>query len=87
MEPTSRLSVEAGMQDDSTTNHNKAFLKLNYIVCCNERKMGPSIFTVSESAYTFGRINPDRMYEKVRRENNIVTVRGGGGITVTASGF
>ena len=49
--------------------------------------MGPSIFTVSESAYTFGRINPDRMYEKVRRENNIVTVRGGGGITVTASGF
>jgi hypothetical protein len=87
MEPTSRLSVEAGMQDDSTTNSNNAFLKLNYIVCCNERKMGPSIFTVSKSAYTFGRINPDRMYEKVRRENNIVTVRGGGGITVTASGF
>ena len=87
MEPTSRLSVEAGMQDDSTTNHNKAFLKLNYIVCCNERKMGPSIFTVSKSAYTFGKINSDRMYEKVRRENNIVTVRGGGGIAITASGF
>jgi hypothetical protein len=87
MEPTSRLSVEAGMQDDSTTNHNNAFLKLNYIVCCSERKMGPSIFTVSKSAYTFGRINPDRMYEKVRRENNIVTVRGGGGFAITASGF
>jgi adhesin/invasin len=87
MEPTSRLSVEAGMQDDSTTNHNKAFFKLNYIVCCNERKMGPSIFTVSKSAYTFGKINSDRMYEKVRRENNIVTVRGGGGFAITASGF
>ena len=87
MEPTSRLSVEAGMQDDSTTNSHNAFLKLNYVVCCNERKMGPSIFTVSKNAYSFGRINPDRMYEKVRRENNIVTVRGGGGITVQASGF
>ena len=87
MEPTSRLSIEAGMQDDSTTNSHNAFLKLNYIVCCNERKMGPSIFTVSNTAYTYGKINPNRMYEKVRRENNIVTVRGGGGITVQASGF
>ena len=87
MEPTSRLSVEAGMQDDSTTNSHNAFLKLNYILCCNERKIGPSIFTVSQHAYTLGKINRDRMYEKVRRENNIVTVRGGGGISVTASGF
>ena len=39
------------------------------------------------NAYTLGKINRDRMYEKVRRENNIVTVRGGGGISVTASGF
>ena len=87
MEPTSRLSVEAGMQDDSTTNSHNAFLKLNYIVCCNERKMGPRTFTVSKNAYTFGRINRDRMYEKVRRENNIITVRGGGGIIIQASGF
>ena len=87
MEPTSRLSVEAGMQDDSTTNSHNAFVKLNYILCCNERKIGPSIFTVSQNAYTLGKINRDRMYEKVRRENNIVTVRGGGGISVTASGF
>ena len=87
MEPTSRLSVEAGMQDDSTTNSHNAFLKLNYILCCNERKIGPSIFTVSQNAYSLGKINPDRMYEKVRRENNIVTVKGGGGIAVTASGF
>ena len=49
--------------------------------------MGPNIFTVSKSAYTFGRVNKERMYEKVRRENNIVTVRGGGGIAITASGF
>ena len=86
MEPTPRLSVEVGMQDDDNMTSN-AFLKLNYILCCNERKIGPSIFTVSQNAYTLGKINRDRMYEKVRRENNIVTVRGGGGISVTASGF
>ena len=36
--------------------------------------MGPNIFTVSKNAYTFGRVNKERMYEKVRRENNIITV-------------
>jgi adhesin/invasin len=87
MEPTSRLSVEAGMQDDSTTNSNNAFLKLNYVICCNQKKAGPSIFTVSKNAYSYGKISSDRMYEKVRRENNIVTVSGGGGIIVQASGF
>jgi hypothetical protein len=87
MEPTSRLSVEAGMQDDSSTNNHNAFIKLNYILCCNERKIGPNIFTVSNNAYNFGKINPDRMYEKVRRENNIITVKGGGAIAITASGF
>ncbi len=87
MEPTSRLSLEAGMQDDSTTNSHNAFVKLNYIICCNERKIGPSIFTVSNNAYSYGKISQDRMYEKVRRENNIITVKGGGEITVQASGF
>ncbi len=87
MEPTSRLSVETGMQDDSTTNSYNGFIKLNYILCCNERKMGPNIFTVSKNAYTFGKVNSERMYEKVRRENNIVKVRGGGGFAITASGF
>ena len=75
------------MQDDSTTNSHNAFIKLNYILCCNERKAGPAIFSVSSSAYTFGKIDEDRMYEKVRRENNIVTVKGGGGLTITATGF
>lgn len=87
MEPTSRLSIETGMQDDSTTNSHKGFIKLNYIVCCNERKVGPNIFKVSNNAYNFGKVNTDRMYEKVRRENNIVKVRGGGGFAITASGF
>jgi hypothetical protein len=87
MEPTSRLSIETGMQDDSTTNSHNGFIKLNYILCCNERKMGPNIFTVSKNAYTFGRVKSERMYEKVRRENNIVKVRGGGGFAITASGF
>ncbi len=87
MEPTSRLSLEAGMQDDSTTSSHNAFIKLNYIVCCNQRKAGPNIFSVSSNAYNYGRLDSNRMYEKVRRENNIVSVRGGGEITVQASGF
>ena len=86
MEPTSRLSLELGVQDDDSMTKN-GFLKLNYIVCCNERKMGPSIFTVSNQAFNYARVSGDRMYEKVRRENNIITVRGGGAFTVTASGF
>ena len=87
MEPTSRLSIEAGMQDDSLSTSHNVFVKLNYIICCNERDIGPNIFTVSKHAYRYDKINSDRMYEKVRRENNIVTVRGGGGISVQASGF
>ena len=87
MEPTSRLSIEAGMQDDSTTNSHNAFMKLNYVLCCNERRSGPRLFSISDKAYSYGKINSERLYEKVRRENNIVTVRGGGGIVVQASGF
>ena len=86
MEPTPRLSVEVGMQDDDNMTSN-AFLKLNYVICCNERRMGPSIFTVSNKAFNYGKIDTQRMYEKVRRENNIITVRGGGAFNVTASGF
>ena len=87
MEPTSRLSIEAGMQDDSLSTSHNVFVKLNYIISCNERDIGPNIFTVSNHAYRYDKINSNRMYEKVRRENNIVTVRGGGGISVQASGF
>ena len=46
MEPTTRLSVEAGMQDDSTTNSHNAFIKLNYIVCCNEREKQAQAFSL-----------------------------------------
>ena len=87
MEPTSRLSIEAGMQDDSSTNSHNAFMKLNYVICCNEGGPRPSLFSISNKAYSYGKINSERLYEKVRRENNIVTVRGGGGIVVQASGF
>ena len=58
-----------------------------YVLSVPACRAASKSFTVSKNAYSFGRINPDRMYEKVRRENNIVTVRGGGGITVQASGF
>jgi len=86
MEPTPRLSVEVGMQDDDNMSSN-TFLKLNYILCCNDRRIGSPIFTVSSNAYNYGKIDSQRMYEKVRRENNIITVRGGGEFVVTASGF
>ena len=86
MEPTPRLSVEVGMQDDDNMSSN-TFLKLNYILCCNDRRIGPPIFAVSSNAYNYGKIDSQRMYEKVRRENNIITVRGGGEFVVTASGF
>jgi adhesin/invasin len=86
MEPTSRLSVELGIQDDDSMTKN-GFLKLNYVLCCNERKMGPSIFTTSNQAFNYAKVSADRMYEKVRRENNIITARGGGEFKVTANGF
>ena len=86
MEPTSRLSIELGIQDDDNMEKNE-FLKLNYILCCGEREMGPPLFSVSNQAFNYARVSGDRMYEKVRRENNIITVRGGGGIAITASGF
>ena len=35
----------------------------------------------------YGKIDEDRMYEKVRRENNIVTVKGGGGFNYYSHRF
>ena len=86
MEPTSRLSVEIGLQDDDSMESN-TFMKLNYVLCCRERSIKPTIFSASNQAYNYGKINAERMYEKVRRENNIITARGGGEFRVTANGF
>ena len=87
MEPTSRVSLEAGLQNDNTVSSKKTFVKLNYIICCADEKSRPSMFSVSTQAFNYTPLDNKRMYEKVRRENNIVVVRGGGGISVTASGF
>ena len=87
MEPTSRFSLETGIQNDSTVSSKKTFVKLNYIICCADDKSRPSMFSVSTQAFNYVPLDNKRMYEKVRRENNIVVVRGGGGISVTASGF
>ena len=87
MEPTSRFSLEAGIQNDNTVSSKKTFVKLNYIICCADEKSRPSMFSVSTQAYNYVPLDNKRMYEKVRRENNIIVVRGGGGISVTASGF
>ena len=86
MTPTPRLSVELGMQDDSTLS-SKTFLKMNYVLCCGETTQFAPLFQVSSQAFNYGKLDSQRMYEKVRRENNIITVRGGGEFTVTASGF
>ena len=87
MEPTSRLSLETGIQNDSTVSSKKTFVKLNYIICCADEKSRPSMFSASTQAFNYAPLDNKRMYEKVRRENNIIVVRGGGGISVTASGF
>ena len=87
MEPTSRFSLEAGLQNDNTVSSKKTFIKLNYIICCADEKSRPSMFSVSTQAFNYVPLDNNRMYEKVRRENNIIVVRGGGGISVTASGF
>ena len=86
MTPTPRLSVEIGTQDDSTIS-SKTFLKLNYVLCCGEITKSAPLFKVSNQAFNYGKLDSQRMYEKVRRENNIITVRGGGEFVVTASGF
>ena len=87
MEPTSRLSFEAGMNNNSTLSSKKTFVKLNYILCCADENTRPSMFNVSSRAFNYVPLEEKRIYEKVRRENNIIVVRGGGGISVTASGF
>lgn len=87
MEPTSRFSLEAGLQDDSSLSTHKSYIKLNYIFCCADDKSRPSLFTTSSKAFNYVPLDNKRMYEKVRRENNIIVVRGGGEIAVTASGF
>ena len=87
MEPTSRFSLETGIQNDSTVSSKKTFVKLNYIICCADEKSRPSMFSASTQAFNYAPLDNKRMYEKVRRENNIIVVRGGGGISVTASGF
>ena len=87
MEPTSRLSLEAGMNNNSTLSSKKTFVRLNYILCCADESTRPSMFNVSSKAFNYVPLEEKRMYEKVRRENNIIVVRGGGGISVTASGF
>ena len=87
MEPTSRLSVEAGRQNDSSMAKVRSYVKLNYIICCADENSRPSLFTVSSKAFNYSPLDNKRMYEKVRRENNIIVVRGGGGVDVTASGY
>ena len=87
MEPTSRLSLEAGMTNNSTLSSKKTFVKLNYILCCADEVTRPSMFNISSNAFNYVPLENNRFYEKVRRENNIIVVKGGGELSVTASGF
>ena len=87
MEPTSRLSLEAGMTNNSTLSSKKTFVKLNYILCCADEVTRPSMFNISSNAFNYVPLENNRFYEKVRRENSIIVVRGGGELSITASGF
>ena len=87
MEPTSKFSIEAGRQNDSMTAGVKSYVKFNYIICCGDENSRPSLFTVSSKAFNYAPLENRRMYEKGRRENNIIVLKGGGGIIVQASGF
>ena len=89
--PTSGQTVlkytEPSVAATQKKNSKKTFVKLNYILCCADEVTRPSMFNVSSNAFNYVPLENNRFYEKVRRENNIIVVRGGGEISVTASGF
>jgi adhesin/invasin len=71
LQPTGRLTIEAGIQDDNTMSNDRTFLKLTYVVCCNNNTTNRNFVFMTPSAYSYKSV-ADRFYEKVRRENNIV---------------
>ncbi len=71
LQPTGRFTIELGIHDDNTMSNDREFVKLNYIVCCNNETTNQSFVFMSPQAYSYRSVE-QRFYEKVRRENNMV---------------
>ena len=71
LQPTGRFSMELGIHDDNTMSNDREFVKLNYIVCCNNETTNQNFVFMSPQAYSYRSVE-QRFYEKVRRENNMV---------------
>ena len=69
MQPTPRLTIEWGRQDDNTKT-GTFFLQANYVLCCEEYQHRPFMF-MSPTAYSYKNVE-NRFFERVRRENKIV---------------
>ena len=71
LQPTGRVSLEIGIHDDSTMANDREFIKLNYVLCCNNEATNQNFIFVSPAAYSYQSVEKG-FYEKVRRENNMV---------------
>ena len=74
LQPTPVLSVELGRQDDNSMS-SSSFVKVNYLLCCSEHQNVPFMF-MSPVAYSYKSVE-NRFFERVRRNNNVVTAVAG----------
>ena len=71
LQPTSRLTLEAGRQRDNTMTVGQTFLQVNYTLCCNNETTNKPIVFFSPMAYSYQSVE-NRFFERVRRANKIV---------------
>ena len=71
LQPTGRVSLEVGIHDDNTMSNDREFIKVNYVLCCNNETTNQNFMFISPVAYSYQSVEK-RFYEKVRRENNMV---------------
>ena len=71
LQPTGRVSLEIGIHDDNTMSNDREFVKINYVLCCNNETTNQNFMFISPVAYSYQSVEK-RFYEKVRRENNMV---------------
>lgn len=71
LQPTGRVSLEIGIHDDNTMSNDREFIKINYVLCCNNETTNQNFMFISPVAYSYQSVEK-RFYEKVRRENNMV---------------
>ena len=71
LQPTSRVAIEIGRQQDNTMSTGLSFLRVDYIICCNNQTTNRPVVFLSPTAYSYQSIE-SRFFEKVRRQNNVV---------------